>query len=201
MGFCSRSLSWYYLLGVYTEWAVLTSALQSVAGARFSLYGWRWPVEEPTTAIDLLPLLLRLWSIRLSRWGLALNHPPPSLPPIPIQDASWIFPPTFHSPHYHPRSEASSLMRGVRQRWHRWGSRWWYRLKRRCNFFAKRSEMWGNADYYGTLWVPIIIVVYFHTHIYIGRDSPPYSFNIFFILLLSSIQQSYSLSYAIDLIS
>jgi len=24
----------YYVLGVYTEWAVLTSALQSVAGAR-----------------------------------------------------------------------------------------------------------------------------------------------------------------------
>ena len=73
MGLGSRSLGWYYVLGVYTEWAVLTSAPQSVAGAldrtfpplRMTLTdGWThdcdWPAPTPTTSMKHTPLSLRL---------------------------------------------------------------------------------------------------------------------------------------------
>ena len=63
----------YHVLGVYTEWAVLTSALQSVAGAldrtflprRMALTGrgthdCDLPAPTPTTSMKHTPLSLRL---------------------------------------------------------------------------------------------------------------------------------------------
>ena len=69
--FTQNGLSWHPHLNL----------LRARATARFFLFGWRWPVEEPTTVIYLLPLLLRLWSILLSRCGLAWTiHPHLYLP-------------------------------------------------------------------------------------------------------------------------
>ena len=98
----------YHVLGVYTEWAVLTSALQSVAGARdrtflprrMTLTGrWThncdWPAPTPTTSMKHTPLSLRL-------------SPEPSTPffdlPSPFK---------MHLEYFHPHSipPTSTLVR------------------------------------------------------------------------------------------
>ena len=105
MGFCIGPLRWLILFAGSLHRMGCPDLCTSICCGRARPYvspldGWRWPVEEPTTAIDLLPLLPRHWSILLSRCGLALNHPPPSFTSHPHFK--------MHLEYFHPHSILST---------------------------------------------------------------------------------------------
>ena len=58
---------------------IRTKILLRARDRTFPLCWWRWWSREPMTAIYLLPLLPRHWSILLALW-LSPKRPPPSLP-------------------------------------------------------------------------------------------------------------------------
>ena len=71
VGVVDHCVDSYHFLGVYTELAALTFAPQFCCGratAHFPLGWWRRWSREPMTAIYLLPLLPRHWSILLALW-------------------------------------------------------------------------------------------------------------------------------------
>ena len=132
----------YHLLGVYTEWAVLTSALQSVAGARdrtfpprrVTLTG-RWthhcdlPAPTPTTSMKHTPLSLRL-------------SPEPSTPVFDLPS-----PFKMHLEYFHPHSIPPTATPFGSQLAHAW-----------CAWEVKKGDENSDAGW-SAMWIIIGIII------------------------------------------